>query len=289
VRLKAPLGTAAACLIAAAVFSSPLAAQWPAGKGQYWAKLSVFHHRTTEQFRSNGEKRPFLAGNAKARSTAIFIDVLVGVTDRADLWLQVPYFDLNFDDDVDKRHSSGIGDVRLSVRYNLFGLRNGSVQVSGRYTVKIPIVDFPIDAEVIPVGEGQWDHEAWLEMGASFWPIPAYGVLWVGRRWRQMNTETTRDPGDEVTLLAELGGTLAGGPFGGKSVLDAIFGSTGSVQGVRVSNDEREIMYLQPTINYQITPSFLLEGAVRVPLSGRNFPAGPQFMIAVFHRPAAAG
>ena len=212
-RLKAPLSTAAACLIAAAVFSSPLAAQWPAGKGKYWTKLSVFHHRTTEQFRSSGEKRPFLAGNAIARSSAIFIDALVGVTDRADLWLQVPYFDLNFDDDVDERHSSGVGDVRLSARYNLFGLRSGSVQVAARFTTKIPVVDFPIDAEVIPVGEGQWDHEAWLEVGASFWPIPAYGVVWFGRRWRQINTKTTRDPGDEFALLAELGGTLAGGPL----------------------------------------------------------------------------
>ena len=145
------------------------------------------------------------------------------------------------------------------------------------------------EASSVTVNPVTWAHEARLEVGASFWPIPAYGVLWLGRRWRQMNTETTRDPGDEFALLAELGGTLAGGPFGGKIVLDAIFGSTGSIQGINVTNDEREIMYLQPTINYQITPSFLIEGAVRVPLSGRNFPAGPQFMIAVFHRPAAEG
>jgi len=52
-----------------------------------------------------------------------------------------------------------------------------------------------------------------------------------------------------------------------------------------VSNDEREIVYLQPTVNYQITSAFLLEAAVRVPLRGQNFPAGPQFMVAVFHRP----
>lgn len=283
--LDAPVRAAAAALVAAAVFSSPSAAQWPAGRGNYWTKVSVFHHSTTEQFRASGEKRPFLNSNAESRSSALFVDALVGVTDRLDLWLQVPYFDLNFDDDADERHSSGIGDVRLSARYNLFGLRGGSVQVSGRFTTKVPVVDFPIDAEVIPVGEGQWDYEAWLEAGVSFWPIPAYGVLWLGRRWRAMNTETTRDPGDEFTFLAELGGTLVG-PLGGKIVLDAIFGSNGSVQGVRVSNDEREIVYLQPTVNYQITPSFLLEAAARLPLRGQNFPAGRQLMIALFHRPA---
>lgn len=279
-----PFRAAAAVLVAAAAFSSPLTAQWPAGQGKYWTKLSVFYHSTTEQYRASGEKRPFLASNAQSRSSALFFDALVGVTNRLDLWLQVPYFDLNFDDDAEKRHSSGVGDVRLSARHNLFGFRDGSVQVSGRFTVKVPIVDFPIDAEVIPVGEGQWDYEAWLEAGASFWPIPAYGVLWLGCRWRAMNSETTRDPGDEFPLLAELGGTFLG-PLGGKIVLDAIFGSNGSIQGVNVSNDEREIVYLQPTVNYQITSAFLLEAAVRVPLRGQNFPAGPQFMVAVFHRP----
>ncbi len=282
--LRAPLRSAASALVAAAVLCSPLAAQWPAGQGNYWTKLSIFHQSTTEQFRASGEKRPFLNSNAEARSSALFFDALVGVTDRLDLWLQVPYFDLNFDDDADERHSSGVGDLRLSARYNLFGLRDGSVQISGRFTTKIPIVDFPIDAEVIPVGEGQWDYEGWLEVGASFWPIPAYGVLWLGRRWRAMNDETTRDPGDEFAFLAELGGTFVGS-LGGKVVLDVIFGSNGSIQGVRVSSDEREIMYLQPTVNYQITPSLLIEAAARVPLRGQNFPAGPQFMIALFHRP----
>ena len=283
--LEASYRTAAAALIAAAVFSSPVAAQWPAGQGQYWTKLSLFDHSTTEQFRANGDKRPFLNPNAESRSRALFFDGLVGVTDRIDLWLQVPYFDLNFDDDADERHSSGVGDVRLSARYNLFQLRGGSVPISVRFTTKVPLVDFPIDAEVIPVGEGQWDYEAWFEAGVSFWPIPAYGVLWLGHRWRATNRETTRDPGDEFAFLAELGGTLLG-PLGGKVVIDAIFGKNGSVQGVPVSSDEREIVYLQPTVNYQVTPSFLLEAAVRVPLHGQNFPAGPQIVLGFFHRPA---
>jgi hypothetical protein len=165
---------------------------------------------------------------------------------------------------------------------------NQDLLFSGRFTAKVPVVDFPIDAEVIPVGEGQWDYEAWLEAGASFWPIPAYGVLWLGHRWRATNNATTRDPGDEYAFLAELGGTLKGS-LGGKVVIDAIFGGNGSIRGVNVSSDEREIVYLQPTINFQVTPAFLLEAAIRVPLHGRNFPAGNQFMIGVFYRPVAGG
>lgn len=270
-------------LLAAVTAPAPLAAQWAAGKGGYWAKVSFFHHRTEDQFRSNGDKRPFLAGNARARSSALFLDALYGVTDRLDVWAQVPYFDLQFNDDVDDRHSTGIGDIRLSARYNVFRLKGGSIPLSVRFTTKIPVVDFPIDAEVIPVGEGQWDYEAWIEGGVSLWPVPAYGVLWLGYRWRAINDETTRDPGDERMLLAELGGTLFG-PLGGKVVVDGIFGTSGAIQGVNVSGDEREILYVQPALTYQIRPGFIIETGARFPLRGKNFPAGPQFQVALFHQ-----
>ena len=258
-------------------------AQWPEGRGGYWTKVSLFSHTTEDQFRSNGEVKPFLAANAQSQSLAVFFDALYGVTDRLDLWVQVPYFDLNFDDDADDRHSSGIGDVRVSARYNLFKLRGGSIPISARFTVKIPVVDFPIDAEIIPVGEGQWDYEAWLEGGASLYPIPAYVVVWAGYRWRALNEETTRDPGDERALLAEIGGTLAG-PLGAKVVMDAIFGKNGSIQGINVSGDEREIVYLAPTLTYQLTPSLSLETAARIPVHGKNYPAGSQFTLGFFHR-----
>jgi hypothetical protein len=271
----------AALLIA---LPSNASAQWPVGRGNFWTKVSAFQHQTTEQFRANGEKRPFLNTNADSRAKAVFLDGLVGVTDRLDLWVQVPFFELRFDDIVDERVSTGFGDARLSARYNLVQLRNGSLPISIRYTTKVPLVDFEVDAEVIPVGEGQWDHELWLESGLSLWPLPAYSVLWLGYRWRSMNSETERDPGDELALLAELGGTSLIGGLGAKAVLDGIFGRNGSVQGVRVSNDEREILYLAPTLLYNFSESTILESAIRIPLLGQNFPAGNQFMIAIFHQ-----
>jgi len=258
-------------------------AQWAEGAGNWWAKVSFFHHQTTEQFRPNGDKRPFLNDDAESRSNAVFLDVLYGVTDRLDVWVQVPYFDLRFDDVSDDRRSTGVGDIRLSARYNLFQFRGGSLPVSVRYTAKLPVAEFPFDAEIIPVGEGQWDHEAWLEAGTSFWPVPAYGVVWLGYRWRLENEETTRDPGNEFLFLAELGGTVGAG-LGGKVVLDGIFGTSGSIQGIDVSGDEREILYLQPTLTYEIASSTALELGSRFPLQGKNFPAGPQFTIGVFHR-----
>lgn len=270
-------------LVGLLALPSPAAAQWSEEPGDWWAKLSAFHHRTTEQFRPDGSTRPFLTDGAQSVSTALFLDVLVGVTDRLDLWAQLPWFDLHFDDVLDERRSSGVGDIRLSARYTLFRLRDGSVPLSVRYTAKVPVVDFPLDAEVIPVGEGQWDHEAWLELGASLWPAPAWAVLWLGYRWRLENPRTTRDPGNERLLLAEVGGTVGGG-LGGKVVLDAIFGTSGSIQGIAVSRDEREIVYLQPALTWQALPATTLEVGGRFPLQGRNFPAGPQWTVSVFHR-----
>ncbi len=272
-----------AVLAALLVLSGHASAQWPAGRGNYWGKISVFRHQTTEQFRSNGDKRPFINPNAVSRSRAVFLEGLVGVTNRLDVWLQVPYFDLRFDDDALQRSSRGIGDVRLSARYSLFRLRNGSLPISVRFTAKIPIVDFPIDAEVVPVGEGQWDYEVWLESGLSLWPFPAYSVLWLGYRWRALNEETTRDPGDELTFLAEFGGTSLIGGLGAKAVLDGIFGRNGSIQGVPVSNDERRILYVAPTLLYNVTDSTLLEAGLRIPLLGKNFPAGNVLTVGIFH------
>ena len=277
------LFTAALVIVSLAASADPSEAQWPQGKGSFWAKVSYFRHQTTEQFRANGDKRPFLVGNGESRSSAVFVDALVGITDRLDVWAQVPYFDLSFDDDDADRRSTGVGDIRLSARYSLFKLRQGSLPVSFRMTTKIPVIDFPINAEQIPVGAGQWDYEAWLEAGLSLWPLPAYAVVWLGRRWRTLNEKTTRHPGDEFALLAELGVTSIVGGLGGKMTVDGIFAETGSIQGIPVSSDEAEILYLAPGLTYQMTSSTALEAAIRIPLQGKNFPSGSPLMIALFH------
>lgn len=260
-------------------------AQWPVGQGAYWVKASFFHHRTTEEFRSDGEKRDFFAQDAVSRSNAYFFDALVGVTDRLDVWLQVPYFDLSFDDAAAQRNSTGIGDVRVSARYNLLQLRDGSIPISARFTVKVPVADLTVDAEVIPVGEGQWDYEAWLESGISLWPLPLYSVVWLGYRWRTLNEETTREPGDEVTFLAELGGTEWLGGLGGKVVVDGIFGRAGVIQGIALGpGDRREILYVAPTALYSFRPSTTLEVGVRIPVMGKNFPAGSPVQVGLFYQ-----
>lgn len=271
----------AALLLAAA----PVSAQWPIGAGGFWAKASWFHHSTTEQFRSTGAKLPFLNTDAESISDALFVDVAVGLTPRIDLWAQLPYFDLNFNDAADDRNSRGFGDLRLSARYNLAVFRDGSWPVSVRVTTKVPLVDFPIDAEVIPVGEGQFDYEVWVESGISLYPLPLYSVVWLGHRWRALNEETTRDPGDEFAFLAEVGGTSLAGPIGAKVVSDGIFGRPGRIQGIQLGpDDRRRILYLAPTLLMSFSENTILEAALRLPVLGRNYPAGAPLQVGLFHR-----
>ena len=266
------------------VVVEPVSAQWPLGEGQFWGKLSWFHHETTEQFRSNGDKLPFINSSAESLSDALFLDAAVGLTSRLDVWLQVPYFDLHFNDAADQRHSSGVGDVRLSARYNIAQLKGGGFPVSVRVTTKFPVVDFPIDAEIIPVGEGQFDYEFWLESGLSLYPLPAYTVLWLGYRYRTLNEETTRRPGNEFTFLAEIGGTSLLGGAGGKLVLDGVFGQPGEIQKIQLGpDDRRQILYVAPTMLYSFADSTLLEVAVRIPLLGNNYPAGALLSVGLFH------
>ena len=276
--------TGLAALVAVLMWPGAASAQWPVGQGNYWAKASTFYHQTTESFRSNGDKRDFINADAERTSKAVYFDALVGVTDKLDFWVQVPYFDLSFNDISDDRQKNNLGDIRLSARYNLFQLRNGSLPISLRYTVKVPVPDLPPDAEAIPLGEGQWDHEVWLESGLSLWPLPAYSVVWLGYRFRSANEDRSTDPGDEVTFLAEFGGTSLVGGLGAKLGVDGTFSRRFTVQGIEAGDaTKREILYLGPTLLYSFTESTVLEAGVRVPLRGQNFVAGNQFNVSIFH------
>ena len=68
---------------------------------------------------------------------------------------------VRFDDIADERRSSGLGDVRLGLRYNV--VRDSPVATFD-VRVKIPTGTFINDAEVVPVGEGQWDLDLAAEV-----------------------------------------------------------------------------------------------------------------------------
>ena len=61
----------------------------------------------------------------------------------------------------------------------------------------MPGSDFPVDATVLPLTEGQLDFETSLASGGTLGSLPLYVTGWLGYRLRSENQEAARKPGDE--------------------------------------------------------------------------------------------
>jgi hypothetical protein len=252
-----------------------LSAQWTQGApGKIWVKSALFIQNTDERYTAIGEREPYFAEGV-ADSKALYTEFIVGLHPKLDFWLQVPYFDLTFTDNVQTLSETGIGDVRAWLRWNPIRLFGGRTPISIRAGAKAPLGESPIDAQIIPLGEGQWDLEAFGEIGHSFWPVPAYAILWLGYRVRFENTEQSKDPGNEFVFLAEAGVNPTPGTFV-KTTLDGFRGQAIEAEGILTSS-KRRITNLQFTGAVKTGPVWP-EFSVRVPLAGQEFPAGVQFV-----------
>jgi hypothetical protein len=197
-----------------------------------------------------------------------------------DAWLQVPVHRLSFDDAGGERDKTGLGDVRLFLRLGSELLRvRLPVAVAIRGGVKLPGSDFPVDAEIIPLTEGQRDWELMLELGHSFYPVPIYAQGWVGHRWREENARADRKPGNEWFAFAAVGGQWRN--FTWKFAAEGVNGGPPRTLGIRLSNDQRDFVQLLPKIGYQMGPGALEFGA-RIPVWGRNLLAGPALTVGYF-------
>ena len=199
-----------------------------------------------------------------------------------DAWVQVPFHRLQFDDVVRERTSTGIGDPRIFLRVgpSALGVDPG-FPLAVRGGVKFPVDDFPVDAEIIPLTEGQRDWELLVELGHSFYPAPIYVMGWVGYRWRETNATIARKPGDERLVYAAAGGGF--GRLTWKLAVDGLFGEPPERTrfGITLENDTRRLVQLLPTIGWPVGPGTVELGG-RLPVSGRNLPAGPALTLGYF-------
>jgi len=164
--------------------------------------VSVFHLDTRDAFHDDGDIRAFNPfTQAHAVSTSAFATVAMGLVPGLDAWVQVPFQRLRFDDLGGDRLRTGIGDTRFYLRVQPGRYLGSRFPLAIRGGAKVPVGDFAVDAEIIPLGDGQRDWELVLELGHSFYPVPAYVSAWIGHRWREQNLESRRDFGDEVFFL----------------------------------------------------------------------------------------
>jgi len=264
-----------------AVGPGALSAQWVSSPGEGWVDLSLFHHDTKRTFDQNGEARTIFA-EGRAVTTSIFLTGTVGVWRGVDLWVDLPFHRLRFDNAGGERTSVGVGDPRLFVRAGpeLVGLPDWPVAVRGG--MKLDGGQFDVDAEIIPLGEGQRDWELLLEVGRSFHPIPLWTMGWVGYRWRQENVEARRTPGNERFWWWSLGGEV--GPGGWRASLEGLSGDPWTLEGgIRPSSTRRALHQVFVDLDHPVGPGRVRLGT-RIPFSGRNLPAGPALTTGYFLR-----
>lgn len=287
-RLLAAMFTAAALFGFEALIGTPIAAQAicsgpHAGPGRPtsgglstetpgagWVQATLFRHRATSFFNSDGESQTFGA-DGRVETTSVFLTAAVGLLRGADAMIQLPIHHVRFSDGTGARARGGIGDPRLYLRVSpeLLGLER--VPVAVRAGVKLVGAEFPVDALVIPITEGQRDWELMVESGHAFANLPLYVRGWIGHRWREANEILSRQPGNEKFAYLAAGGPL--GPIGWELAVEGLQGSTPRQQGFAVPTSRRQLLQVYPTIAVVVGPGQMELGG-RVPLEGRNYPTG---------------
>jgi hypothetical protein len=242
--------------------------------GQGWVQGSIFSLHTENRFTSSGsEEALFNQGRLDLQS--FLITGAVGVVTGLEVWGQLVLHSLDFREVSGSRSRTGLGDARLWLRAGprLLGVDESQlpVWVGLRAGVKLPASEFPIDAQVIPLTEGQKDAELALEMGRVFGQGKYVLQGWAGLRWRAENREAGRRPGNE--WFGYMSGSVTVGPFLARLAAQTLKGSPYEIVGIRVPTTRREMFELFPSISTTLGRGVLEIGS-RVPVAGRNLPTG---------------
>ena len=270
-----------AAWVAATLIPAAVEGQWVSEPGEGWADVSVYHLDTREAFEFDGRLRDFFA-EGHAVSTSAFLTLAAGLLPGVDGWLQLPYHRLRYDDFRADRLRSGIGDTKLYLRIAPLRYLGSDLPLSIRGGAKVSVGDFAVASEVIPLGDGQTDWEATVELGHSFWPADLYVSGWTGYRWREPNEAAQRDYADEAFYLAQIGGNL--GRVGVQLTIEGMMSvTTPVIEGIPLRSAERSLHQVMPRLSYAAGPGSVSLG-LRMPLRGQNLPGGTSVIVGYFTR-----
>lgn len=256
--------------------SSASAGAWLVPAREWRAQLAFLHQDTSERYFLDGQRIPFFF-EGRSRASALVVDAARGFGG-LDLALQVPIFFFSFDDLADDRSSAGFGDVRITVRARVL---DAPIVVTAGATGKMPTGAFDNDAEVVPVGEGQWDYDGFLEVGRSFWPRRAYVTALAGYRARTRNATSNIDPGDEFYWSAEVGHRI-GEHLTVRARARGLHGRDATTFGIPTASLRREAVYLSPGVVWDVGDRWGVDVSVPFTLRGRNWPSGSSLSFALF-------
>jgi hypothetical protein len=198
-------------LLALALPAAALAGAWTQQQGHTYNRFNADYFYSTQNFDNDANLVP-RPSNGKFEAWTFTYYGELGVTDRLTLIANLPYKYQVLKDDTATNKTWGLADVDVAAKYRLL---EKPVVLSVQTLVKIPKA-YDMD-DAVPLGNGQYDVEGRVLLGASLWRLfPGYAGLEAAYRWRDGG------PADEFKFLAELGSDLWRG-FYGRTKLDGTF------------------------------------------------------------------
>lgn len=183
---------------------------WVQPKGHAYVKLSRGDVTAEEQYRFDGERKPY-ADNVEG--DAFFDDSFylygeVGLTDNLTLVAIVPYKSIRVRDAAFDYETEGLGSVILGLRTglkNLVGLTSDQHTMAANFMLTLPT---GYTRNFTPsVGPGQVDFQTTINYGLSLWPFPGYAQVGLGYRYRStlygFSTTTACQEGSDVNCFAD--------------------------------------------------------------------------------------
>lgn len=264
-------------------FATVHADGWTPKKGHGYYKIGFRFVSATSFYEPNGTQIDI----PTLRDYTISFYGEHGLADRLSVFAYVPFFErITLNKQVGEESGfvffegdavSNVADPDIGIRYGL--IQGGSTVLSASLRIGVPIgtSDQP---NGLLTGDGEMNQWAALEVGHSFWPIPAYAIASAGFNNRVNGFS------DEFTYGLEAGYTLGssvtviGRLKGIESLKNGDDRIRGGSNGLYANNQRylamgAEIIYTTPQ-SYGF--SFSLDGAA----FGENVLAAPAFTVGVF-------
>lgn len=267
----------------AANLSSVYADGWTQRKGHGYYKLSFRYVSATSFYEPNGTQIDI----PTLRDYTVSFYGEYGLTDRLSLFGYVPFFErITLNEQVGRESGfvffegddiTNVADPDIGVRYGL--IQGGSTVLSASLRFGVPLGQDEQPNGLL-TGDGELNQWAALEVGHSFWPIPAYAIATAGFNNRVngfsdefiYSLEGGYTFGSAVTVIGRLRGV--------ESLKNGDDRIRGGSNGLYANNQRylaigAEMIYTSPQ-SYGI--SFTLDGAA----FGENVLAAPAFTLGVF-------
>ena|GEM_PF-6799958 len=259
--------------------ASPVAGQWTQGApGAAWIGGTFLVQRADTRFDEGGRRTVWL-GNGSVDANVFVLDVVAGLSRKVDVWMQLQFLDVSFSRvNLPAIRSTGVGDLRVWMRYQVWTGPAGRWPVALRFGAKAPLGASAIDSEILPLGEGQWDLEGVLETGHVIGDNDVTVSLWGGYRLRFERTEILLDPGNEYFLLGTVAVPI--GPAVFRAAFDGLWAHRLRAFDI-LTGSARRLLVVQGLATLPLRRSVSGRVGVRIPVAGRSFPADPQWLVGV--------